>query len=77
LQGWKNGLSDGFVEGVRQALSDRELIKVKFVEFKEQKKVLAPALAEKTESHLITLVGNVAVLYRQNPDPQKRKITLS
>jgi RNA-binding protein len=34
------------------------------VEFKEQKKELAPQIAEKTASHLIMRVGNVMVLHR-------------
>ena len=70
------GLSDGFLQSVRDALAHRELIKVKFDEFKDQKKTLAPELAEKTESRLVTLIGNVAVLYRQNADPEKRKISV-
>jgi RNA-binding protein len=70
------GLSDGFLQSVREALAHRELIKVKFDEFKDQKKTLAPELAEKTESRLVTLIGNVAVLYRQNPDLEKRKISV-
>jgi RNA-binding protein len=72
----KNGLSESFLQSVRDALNHRELIKVKFDEFKEQKKTLAPELAEKTESRLVTLIGNVAVLYRQNDDPAKRKIDI-
>jgi RNA-binding protein len=68
------GLSEGFLQSVRDALAHRELIKVKFDEFKDQKKTLAPELAEKTESRLVTLIGNVAVLYRQNPDPEKRRV---
>jgi RNA-binding protein len=70
----KAGLSEGFLQSVRETLAHRELIKVKFDEFKDQKKTLAPELAEKTESRLVTLIGNVAVLYRENPDPEKRKI---
>jgi len=46
------------------ALKHHELVKVKFDEFKEQKKELSPQLAEKTGSHLVTRVGNVVVLYR-------------
>jgi len=42
---------------------------VKFFEFKEDKKTLAPELAEKTSSRLIMRVGNVAVLYRAKPAP--------
>lgn len=60
----KAGLSDAFVKSVDEGLTHHELIKVKFVEFKEEKKTLAPELAEKTSSHLVMRVGNVAVLYR-------------
>ena len=63
----KAGLSDGFVRSVETALSQHELVKIKFVEFKEQKKELAPRLAEKTASHLIMRVGNVMVLHRPRP----------
>ena len=73
----KAGLSEPFLKSVRETLAHRELIKVKFDDLKDQKKTLAPELAEKTESRLVTLIGNVAVLYRQNPDPEKRKIDLS
>jgi RNA-binding protein len=70
----KNGLSEPFLQSVRDALNHRELIKVKFDEFKDQKKALAPELAAKTDSRLVTLIGNVAVLFRQSEDPAKRKI---
>src|SRR5437868_3288109 len=65
----KNGLSEPFLKTVRDELEHHELIKVKFDDFKDQKKTLAPELAAKTDSRLVTLIGNVAVLFRQNPDP--------
>jgi RNA-binding protein len=64
----KAGLSPGFIKTVDEELTRHELVKIKFVEFKEQKKELAPQLAESTNSHLIMRVGNVVVLYRQNPE---------
>jgi RNA-binding protein len=70
------GLSDAFMASLNQALADHELVKVKFSDFKDQKKVLSPKLAELTGSQLIMRVGNVVVLYRQQPDPAKRKIIL-
>lgn len=73
----KQGLSDGFIKSLDEELSRHELVKVKFTEFKEQRKELAPQLAERTQSHLITLLGNVVVLYRQQPDEGKRKINLA
>jgi RNA-binding protein len=70
----KAGLSDGFIQSVKEALAKHELVKVKFADFKEEKKELSPILAEKTESHLIMRVGNVVVLYRENPEVEKRVI---
>jgi RNA-binding protein len=60
----KAGLSEGFIRSVSEALDQHELVKIKFAEFKEQKKELAPLLAEKTGSHLVMRVGNVMVLHR-------------
>jgi RNA-binding protein len=63
----KAGLSEGFVRTVSDALAQHELVKIKFAEFKDQKKELAPLLAEKTASHLVMRVGNVMVLHRPRP----------
>jgi RNA-binding protein len=63
----KAGLSEGFVRSVKEALVQNELVKIKFSEFKDQKKELAPKLAEITESHLVMRVGNVMVLHRPRP----------
>ena len=60
----KAGLSEGFVRSVGDGLAGHDLVKVKFVEFKDQKKTLAPELAERTSSQLIMRVGNVAVYAR-------------
>ena len=72
----KSGLSPALQASVNQALEDHELIKVKFDALKEQKKELAPELAALTRSHVVQRVGNVVVLYRQHPDPEKRKVRL-
>ena len=63
----KAGLSEGFLKTVDEALARHELVKIKFAEFKEEKKTLAPLMAAKTSSELIMRVGNVAVLYRRRP----------
>src|SRR5450631_980435 len=63
----KAGLSEGFIRTVSESLAQHELVKMKFVDFKEQKKELAPQLAEKTGSHLVMRVGNVLVLHRPRP----------
>ena len=66
----KEGLSPGFISALDEALKHAELLKVKFDDFKQEKKELAPQLAEKSGSHLVTRVGNVVVLYRPRPAAQ-------
>lgn len=63
----KEGLTPAFIAALDEALRHHELLKVKFADLKEQKKELAPQLAERTGSHLVMRVGNVVVLYRPKP----------
>lgn len=63
----KEGLSPQFLSALDELLKHHELVKVKFDDFKDQKKELTPQLAEKSGSHLVTRVGNVVVLYRPKP----------
>lgn len=70
----KNGLSDAFIQMTNEMFAHHELIKVKFVEHKEEREELAGLLAGRTSSHLVTVIGHVAVLYRPHPDPERRKI---
>ena len=72
----KAGLSDAFFKSLDDALTRHELVKIKFAEFEEEKKELAPVLAERSQSSLIMQVGHVVVLYRQNADPAQRQIAL-
>ena len=70
----KSGLTDAFLASVEQALADHELIKIKFAAFKEQRKSLAAEIAARTQSVLVWVVGHVAVFYRPQPDPAKRRV---
>jgi RNA-binding protein len=63
----KEGISPQFLAALDETLKRHELVKVKFDDFKAQKKRLSPQLAEKSGSHLVTRVGNVVVLYRPKP----------
>jgi len=65
----KAGLSAAFLEVVNETFKHHELVKIRFDDFKQEKKQLAPVLAEKTASEMIWMVGHVAVLYRRKPAP--------
>ena len=58
------GVTPEFLASLDRALTDHELVKIRFTDFKEEKKTLAPVIAEKTGSELIARVGNVAVFFR-------------
>src|ERR1017187_1542890 len=70
----KAGVTDELLTVVEQALADHELIKVKFVAFKEERESLTAAMAARTNSELVWIIGHVAVLYRAHADPAKRHV---
>jgi RNA-binding protein len=70
----KAGISEAFVKSIDQLLDLHELIKVRFDEFKEEKKALGAQLAESTNSTVVMQVGHVIVLYREQQDPARRKV---
>jgi RNA-binding protein len=59
------GVTEAVVNSLDAALETHSLVKVRFSEFKEERRTLAPQLAESTRSTLIQQVGNVAVYYRR------------
>ena len=63
------GVTPEFLASLDRALTDHELVKVRFGDFKEEKKTLTPVLAEKTGSEVVMRVGNVAVFYRRRAVP--------
>jgi RNA-binding protein len=72
----RQGVSPELLKAVDEALESHELIKVKFVEFKEERRELSSEIAAGTQSELAGLIGNVAIFYRPHPREDKRKITL-
>jgi len=72
----KSGVTASVIEATNQALEAHELIKVKFIEFKKEKKELAAEIERRTESAVAGIVGSVAILYREQEDEAKRKIQL-
>ena len=70
------GVTEQLLGSVDLALKDHELIKVKFGEFKEAKKEISVEIAEATKSELVGIIGNIAIFYRQQPEPEKRKIKI-
>ena len=74
----QKGLSDALVKSAVDAFQQHELIKVKFIDFKEkeQKKEIAAAIENQTNSQMAGMIGHTAIFYRQHRNPEKRKIIL-
>ena len=70
----KEGLSEAVVAKTEAELVAHELIKVRFLGWKDTKKQLLAELAERTRAELVGVVGHVGILFRQNREPKKRKI---
>ena len=70
------GLTPALLEAVSAALMDHELIKIKFLDFKEEKKNISEEIAAHTQGEIVGLIGNIAVLYREHPDPERREIAV-
>ncbi|MFC1825801.1 ribosome assembly RNA-binding protein YhbY [Thermodesulfobacteriota bacterium] len=70
------GITDAVVRSVDEALNSHELIKVKFIDFKEKghKKQIADAIEQQTGGEIVGMIGHTVILYRRHSDPQKRKI---
>ena len=66
-----DGITEGVIAALDQALTDHELVKVRFQDFKDMARDLAEELAQKTESTKIAVTGFTAVFYRRNPEKAK------
>jgi RNA-binding protein len=70
------GATPELAERLGELLELHELVKLRFADFKESRRELAAALAESTGSELVRMIGFVAIFWKPNPDPEKRKIPL-
>jgi RNA-binding protein len=74
----QKGWSSEVLQSAESALERHELIKVKFNDFKEkeQKTQIVVRIETETGSEVVGIIGHTAVFYRQQKDPEKRKITV-
>lgn len=72
----QRGMTSAFSDSMNEALNRHELVKIKFIDFKEkqQKKEIADDIETKVDCELVGMIGHMAVFYRQQKDPTKRKI---
>ena len=68
------GVTEAVTKQVGLFLNDRELVKVKFNAFRDEKRELTEKLAQDTGATLVRIIGHIAILFKESDDPEKRKI---
>jgi len=74
----QKGITGALIKSTDEAFRRHELIKVKFIDFKEkeQKKTIAATIENRANCQMAGLIGHIAIFYKQHSDPEKRKIVL-
>lgn len=74
----QKGVTATLGKAINEALDTHELIKIKFVEFKEkaQKTAITERIETDTGAVLAGLIGHTAIFYRPHENPEKRRIQL-
>ena len=70
------GVTPAVIGALDRALADHELVKVRIARERDERRAIADALAEQTQSAVAGLIGHVAVLYRPAREPERRRIAL-
>ena len=74
----QKGITENVIRSTDEALTAHELIKVKFIDFKEkrQKAEMSDILSERVNCQTVGMIGHVTIFFRPRKDPEKRKIKL-
>jgi RNA-binding protein len=70
----KEGLTEAALAQIDRELAQHELIKVRFLSHKEERRTAAREIESRLGCSLAGLVGHVAIYYRPHVDPEKRRI---
>lgn len=72
----KQGITDGLINAINTELDNHELIKIKFVDLKDEKKDITKEILEKVDCIVVGTIGNIVIVYKENEDEEKRKIKI-
>ena len=73
----KEGLGEATLRSVEEAFANTELVKVKLLGAdRHERAELARAIEEKVGCTCVGQIGQMAIFYRQHPDPDRRRIAL-
>ncbi|MBP5407414.1 ribosome assembly RNA-binding protein YhbY [bacterium] len=70
----RNGYTEQVEAQIDEALTAHELIKIKFIDYIDEKKEIAAEIAGNLKCECCGSIGHTFIFFRQNEEPAKRKI---
>ena len=65
-------INESTIKAIDESLKAHELIKIKFNQHKDLKVQIISTINKRTNSESIGLIGNIAIIFRQNIDLEKQ-----
>ena len=72
----RHGLSEPVLREIAAALDIHELIKIQAPGSKEEKREIAGRIEERLGAETVGAIGHVLILFRRQPDPERRVLDL-
>ena len=60
----RNGLTDSALDQIDEALKKHELIKIKFIDWKDEKKEISEKICKELKCEICGSIGHVYIFYR-------------
>ncbi len=76
IQIGKEGVSEQCIQSIDRALTHHEMVKIKFIAFKEEKEQHLDAILAGSKSKFVSMIGHVLTLYREHDEKDKREYNL-
>jgi RNA-binding protein len=72
----KAGVNQSVIQSIDTALGQHELIKVKFIAFKEEKEQFLASIVKDANAQFVSLIGHILTLYREHEEQEQRQYKL-
>ena len=72
----KEGASKSTINSIKNILENKELIKVKFNFFQNEKDSIAKEIEDYCNATIVGQIGNIIILFKQSHDIDKRKFII-
>jgi len=76
VQVGKEGLSETVLTAIGDALEAHELVKVRMTADRDERRAMAEVMEQRLQCECVGQIGRMAILFRQQSDPERRKIDL-